>query len=104
MEPRVDQGPERRRVYRALLRPLTVLGVDRRLFFLSLLAGAVTFNVFYSLLVGCAVFGSIYAMARWSATHDPKMLQILIQNAGRKPRYDAARPARLHSTPGSDQW
>ena len=104
MEPPVDQGPERRRVYRALLRPLTVLGVDRRLFFLSLLAGALTFNVFYSLLVGCVVFASIYAMARWSATHDPKMLQILIQNTGRKPRYDAARPARLRLTQGSDRW
>lgn len=104
MEPRVDQGPERRRVYRALLRPLTVLGVDRQLFFASLLAGAVTFNVFYSLILGCLVFGSIYAMARWSATHDPKVFQILVQSAGRKPRYDAARPVRLRSAWGSHQW
>jgi type IV secretory pathway TrbD component len=104
MEPRVDQGPERRRVYRALLRPLTVLGVDRRLFFASLLAGAVTFNVFYSLVVGCLVFASIHAMARWSATHDPRMFQILIQNAGRKPRYDAARPAQFDSAWVSHPW
>ena len=104
MEPRVDEGPERRRVYRALLRPLTVLGVDRRLFFLCLLAGAVTFNVFYSLLIGCMVFAAIYALARWSAVHDPRMFQILIRGVGRKPRYDAARPARFRSARGSEQW
>jgi len=104
MEPRVDEGPERRRVYRALLRPLTVLGVDRRLFFLALLAGAVAFNLLYSLLTGCLVFASIYGLARWSATHDPRLPQILIQSAGRKPRYDAARPARFHSTQGNDRW
>ena len=33
--------PERRPVYKALHRPLTVCGVDRRLFFMALLMGAV---------------------------------------------------------------
>jgi hypothetical protein len=34
--------PEYRPVYRSLHRPLTVCGVDRRLFFLALLVGAVS--------------------------------------------------------------
>jgi hypothetical protein len=38
--------PEYRPVYRSLHRPLTVCGVDRRLFFLALLVGAATFNLF----------------------------------------------------------
>ena len=46
--------PAVRPVYRALHRPLTVCGVDRRLFFLALLMGAATFNLFYSFLAGSA--------------------------------------------------
>ena len=47
--------PVARPVHKALHRPLTVCGVDRRLFFLALLMGAVTFNLFYSFLVGLLV-------------------------------------------------
>ena len=38
-----DNQPEFRVVSRALYRPLTVWGVDRRLFFLALLVGAAAF-------------------------------------------------------------
>jgi type IV secretory pathway TrbD component len=82
---------DRRPVYRALHRPLTLLGVDRRLFFLALLVGAAAFNLFYSLLAGCLLFVTIYGFARWSTARDPQMLQILLR-AGRAPRrYDATR-------------
>jgi type IV secretory pathway TrbD component len=82
---------DRRPVYRALHRPLTLLGVDRRLFFLALLVGAAAFNLFYSLLAGCLLFVAIYGLARWSTARDPQMLQILLQ-AGRAPRrYDPTR-------------
>ena len=49
--------PTYRPVYKALHRPLTIWGVDRRLFFLSLLLGAATFNLFYSFLAGLLMFG-----------------------------------------------
>ena len=49
----MSTGPTYRRVHKALHRPLTVCGVDRRLFFLALLMGAATFNLFYSFLAGC---------------------------------------------------
>lgn len=83
--------PEYRHVYRSLHRPLTVWGVDRRLFFLALLVGAATFNLFYSLLAGCLLFAAIYAFARWSTSHDPQMLQILMRSAQARRRFDAAK-------------
>ena len=83
--------PEFRPVYRTIHRPLTVCGVDRRLFFLALLVGAASFNLFYSFLAGVAIFLSIYAIAFWTTTRDPQMLQILLRSAGLRVRYDAAR-------------
>ena len=83
--------PERRPVYRAVHRPLTLMGVDRRLFFLALLVGAAAFNLLYSLLAGCLLFTALYGFARWSAAHDPQMLQILIRAGRGRARYDAAR-------------
>ena len=84
--------PEHRPVYRALHRPLTLLGVDRRVFFLALLVGAGAFNLFYSLLAGCLLFVSIYGFARWCTLHAPYMLQILLRAGQTRRRYDAARP------------
>jgi type IV secretory pathway TrbD component len=83
--------PEYRVVYRSLHRPLTVCGVDRRLFFLALLVGAATFNLFYSFLAGCLLFSVIYAFAWVSAAHDPQMLQILMRSGHSRARYDAAK-------------
>ena len=88
--------PEFRPVYRALHRPLTVCGVDRRLFFLALLVGAATFNLFYSLLAGCLLFSVLYAFALWSTKHDPQMLQILLRSGTSRNRYDAAKHERGH--------
>jgi type IV secretory pathway TrbD component len=86
-----ENTPEFRPVYRALHRPLTLLGVDRRLFFLALLVGAASFNLFYSFLAGCLLFTALYACAWWSTAHDPQMLQILLRSGGARTRYDAAR-------------
>lgn len=83
--------PTYRPVYKALHRPLTVCGVDRRLFFLALLVGAAAFNLFYSLLAGCLVAGVIYAGARAATAHDPRMLQILLRSGRARTRYDAAK-------------
>jgi hypothetical protein len=57
--------PTYRPVYKALHRPLTIWGVDRRLFFLSLLLGAATFNLFYSFLAGLLMAGGLYGFALW---------------------------------------
>lgn len=83
--------PEFRPVYRSLHRPLTVCGVDRRLFFLALLVGAATFNLFYSFLAGCLLFSVVYGIALWSAARDPQVLQILLRAGRGRTRYDAAK-------------
>ena len=85
--------PTYRPVYKALHRPLTVCGVDRRLFFLALLVGAATFNLFYSLLAGCLVGGLLYGVARWITAHDPQMFQILLRSSRARIRHDAAKHA-----------
>ncbi len=87
--------PTYRPVYRALHRPLTVCGVDRRLFFLALLMGAATFNLFYSFLAGLLVAGGLYGFARWATTHDPQMLRILLSSSRFRTRYDAAKHRRF---------
>ena len=85
--------PAYRPVYRSLHRPLTVFGVDRRLFFLALLVGAATFNLFYSFLAGCLLFTVIYVFAWVSTSRDPQMLQILLRSGMGRARYDASKHA-----------
>jgi type IV secretory pathway VirB3-like protein len=87
--------PTYRPVYKALHRPLTVCGVDRRLFFLALVMGAATFNLFYSFLAGLLVAVGLYGFAPWSTKRDPQMLRILLSSSRFRARYDAAKHARF---------
>src|SRR5437870_7319253 len=83
--------PTYRLVYKALHRPLTICGVDRRLFFLALMMGAATFNLFYSFVAGLLMFATLYLFALWSTKRDPEMLRILLSSSRFKARYDAAK-------------
>ena len=87
--------PTYRAVYKALHRPLTVCGVDRRLFFLALLLGAATFNLFYSFLAGLMMFGGLYAFALWATKRDPQMLRILLASSKVRRRYDPGKHDRV---------
>ena len=91
----MDDRPSYRSVYKALHRPLTVCGVDRRLFFLALTMGAATFNLFYSFVAGLSMFGGLYGFAWWSTAKDPQMLQILLASSGARRRYDPAKHDRF---------
>ena len=93
--------PTYRPVYKALHRPLTVCGVDRRLFFLALLMGAATFNLFYSFVAGLLVAVSLYGFALWSTKRDPQMLRILLSSSRFRARYDAAKHARFNVKVGA---
>lgn len=86
--------PTFRPVYKAIHRRLTVWGVERRLFFLALLMGAATFNLFYSFLAGLLMFGSLYAFAAWATMHDPDMLRILLSSSRARRRFDPAKHER----------
>ena len=83
--------PTLRPVFKALHRPLTVCGVDRRLFFLALLMGAATFNLFYSFLAGVLTFINLYVFALWTTKNDPQMLRILLSSSRFRARYDALK-------------
>ena len=88
--------PTYRAVHKALHRPLTVCGVDRRLFFLALLMGAAAFNLFYSFLAGLLIFGGLYGFARWATVRDPQMLQILLASSRARRRYDPGKHERFN--------
>ena len=87
--------PTYRPVYKALHRPLTIWGVDRRLFFLSLLLGAATFNLFYSFLAGLLMAGGLYGFALWATARDPEMLRILLASSKARRRYDPGKHDRV---------
>lgn len=83
--------PTYRPVYKALHRPLTVCGVERRLFFLALLLGAATFNLFYSFLAGLLMFVGLFGFGSWSGHRDPEMLRILLSSSRFRRRYDPGK-------------
>src|SRR3954470_17175379 len=82
-------------VCKSLHRPLTVCGVDRRLFFLALLMGGATFNLFYSFWAGVLMFVALYVFALWATSHDPDMLRIVIASSGIRRRYDPGKHERF---------
>ena len=84
-----------RPVVKALHRPLTLCGVDRRLFFLALMAGAATFNLFYSLLAGVLVTVTLYAAALIATWQDPQLLAILLASGRARRRYDLGKHASV---------
>ena len=90
-----------RPVYKALHRPLTVCAVDRRLFFLALMMGAATFNLFYSFAAGLLMSGALYGFAFWATKRDPQMLRILLSSSRFNTRYDAAKHVRFEVEVGA---
>ena len=76
------------RVYKVMNRPLTILGAERRLFFVALLAGAGIFNLVHSLAGGILLFGAGLIAAQRATKFDPEILRILLNSAKFKSRYD----------------
>ena len=83
--------PTYRPVHKAIHRPLTVCGVDRRLFFLALILGAATFNLFYSFLAGLLMFVGLYGFALWATRRDPDMVRFLLSSSSARRRYDPGK-------------
>jgi len=88
--------PAFHRVSKSINKPLTIWGVERRLFFLAVIVGAATFNFFASLWSGLLMFAGLYGFARWATRADPQILRILLNSAKFRSHYDPARraPAR----------
>ena len=78
-------------VHRSLLRPLTILGAERKLFFFAMCIGAGTFNLLGSLLGGVLMFLLLYFVARWATETDPQILRILLTSPKLKTQYDPSK-------------
>jgi type IV secretory pathway TrbD component len=84
-------------VHRSLSRSLTILGAERRLFFLAMCMGAATFNLLASLLGGVLMFLLLYLLARWATQTDPQILRCLLTAATLRAQYDPMKfsPIRI---------
>jgi type IV secretory pathway TrbD component len=76
------------RVYKVMNRPLTILGAERRLFFVALLSGAGIFNLVHSLAGGVLLFVVGLIAAQRATKFDPEILRILLNSGKFKSRYD----------------
>jgi hypothetical protein len=72
-------------------KPLTILGAERRLFFLAAILGGATFNFFGSLAGGLLMFAALYLAARWATATDSEILRILLNSAKFRALYDPAK-------------
>ena len=86
-------------VYKAMNRPLTILGVERRLFFIALVAGGALFSLLHSLAGGIGLFLAGLVLGRIATRTDPEILRVVL-NAGRlrrryDPRKDDGRSIRI---------
>jgi hypothetical protein len=82
-------------VFKSINKPLTIWGIERRLFFLALIMGGATFTFFGSLLSGVLMFAGLSAFGRWATVTDPQLLRILLNSSRFKTQYDPAKRDRF---------
>ncbi len=75
-------------VFKAMNRPLTVLGAERRLFFVALISGGAIFSLLHSLLGGIGLFIVGVIIARIATKHDVEILRVLFNSGKFRRRYD----------------
>lgn len=75
-------------VFKAMNRPLTVLGAERRLFFVALISGGAIFSLLHSLLGGIGLFIAGVIIARIATKDDVEILRVLFNSGKFRRRYD----------------
>ena len=86
------------RVFKVMNRPLTILGAERRLFFVALLSGAGVFNLFHSLAGGILLFMVGLLAAQWATKYDSQILRVLLNSAKFRNRYDPMKSEAIEIT------
>ena len=81
-------GPRQNRVFKAMNRPLTVLGAERRLFFVALITGGAVFSLMHSLVGGIGLFIVGVIIARIATKHDVEIPRVLLNSTKFRRRYD----------------
>ena len=75
----------------ALNRPLTVLGVERRLFLLGATLALAVWNATASLVAGGTIFAGCYGAGWLAGKRDPAMLAVLRAAARYPARFDPGK-------------
>jgi len=75
-------------VFKTMNRPLTVLGAERRLFFVALISGGAIFSLLHSLLGGIALFVMGVVIAQHATKYDVEILRVLFNSSKFRRRYD----------------
>ena len=76
------------KVFKAMNRPLTILGAERRLFFVALISGGAVFSLMHSLVGGIVLFIVGVILARIATKHDVEILRVLFNSGKFRRRYD----------------
>jgi len=76
------------RVFKAMNRPLTILGAERRLFFVALISGGAVFSLMHSLVGGILLFVVGVILARRATKYDVEILRVLMNSTKFSRRYD----------------
>jgi type IV secretory pathway TrbD component len=82
-------------VFRPLNAPLTLMGVERKLFFFALTMGAAVFNLLHTFFGGILMFSLLYWFARWATKTDPQILRLLLNSSKARTQYDPMKFAPL---------
>ena len=99
-----SRSTRRNKVYKAMNRPLTVLGAERRLFFVALIAGGAVFSLMHSLVGGIVLFIVGVILARIATKHDIEILRVLFNSGKFRRRYDPIKPLRGADALACVQW
>jgi len=87
-----EGGFRQNKVYKAMNRPLTVLGAERRLFFVALITGGAVFSLMHSLVGGIVLFIVGVILARIATKHDVEILRVVFNSGKFRRRYDPMKP------------
>ena len=83
------ERPHRRSpVYKAVNRPLLMMGCDRRLFFSAVVIGAAIWNMLNTLVGSLLTTVVMVLVARYITNTDPQLPRILLNSAKFAPEYD----------------
>jgi type IV secretory pathway VirB3-like protein len=78
-------------VFRGLNRPMLILGIDRRLFFVLLTFSFALFVVMSALLSSLLLFILLWSGAKLARSIDPQFFQIALNSRRQAARYDPAK-------------
>ena len=93
-----EGGSRQNKVFKAMNRPLTVLGAERRLFFVALIAGGSIFSLLHALIGGICLFIVGVIIARIATKHDVEILRVLMNSTKFRRRYDPMKEQAIEIT------